>query len=312
MTEAILLSDLTKRFGEQTALDRVSLRIPAGTVVGLLGPNGAGKTTLINCLTTLLQPDGGTIRVLGHDPGTDPSLVRANIAVTGQFAALDEQISPRENLVFFGRLLGLGKGEARRRAGEMLERFELGEAAYTPVAYLSGGMRRRLDLAVSLVVPRPVLVLDEPTTGLDPRSRKLLWDMVRAEAARGVAVLLTTQYLEEADQLADRIVVIDKGRVLADGSSDELKLDVGGLMCRLTLTGAADTAAARQALGDLAGVTAEDDKVAVPVARPEDVGAVLGRLDGKGLRITDIEVTKPTLDEVFFALTEPMEKEATR
>ncbi|MFB8103653.1 MULTISPECIES: ATP-binding cassette domain-containing protein [Streptomyces] len=312
MTEAIALTDLTKRFGEHTALDRVSLRIPAGTVVGLLGPNGAGKTTLINCLTTLLRPDGGTVRVLGHDPGTDPSLVRANIAVTGQFAALDEQISPHENLVFFGRLLGLGRGEAQRRAGEMLERFELSEAARAPVGYLSGGMRRRLDLAVSLVVPRPVLVLDEPTTGLDPRSRKLLWDMVRDEAARGVAVLLTTQYLEEADQLADRIVVIDKGRVLADGSSDELKREVGGVMCRLTMTSGADTEAVRLALSDLPGVAAEGDKVTVPMSQPEDLGTVIGRVDRTGLRIADIEVTRPTLDEVFFALTEPLEKEATR
>ncbi|MET7595898.1 ATP-binding cassette domain-containing protein [Streptomyces sp. NPDC005481] len=312
MTEAISLSDLTKRFGDQTALDRVCLRIPAGTVVGLLGPNGAGKTTLINCLTTLLQPDGGSVRVLGHDPETEPSLVRANIAVTGQFAALDEQISPRENLVFFGRLLGLSRGEAQGRAGEMLERFELAEAAHTPVGYLSGGMRRRLDLAVSLVVPRPVLVLDEPTTGLDPRSRKLLWDMVRAEARRGVAVLLTTQYLDEADQLADRIVVVDKGRVLADGSSDELKRDVGGIMCRLTLTGGADPEAVRHALRDLPGAVAEGDKVTVPMSHPEEVAAVIGRLDGTGLRIADIEVTRPTLDEVFFALTEPLEREATR
>ncbi|WP_328316157.1 ATP-binding cassette domain-containing protein [Streptomyces sp. NBC_00388] len=312
MTEAISLSDLTKRFGEHTALDGVSLRIPTGTVVGLLGPNGAGKTTLINCLTTLLQADAGSIRVLGHDPGTDPSLVRANIAVTGQFAALDEQISPHENLVFFGRLLGLSRSEAQQRAGEMLERFELSEAARAPVGYLSGGMRRRLDLAVSLVVPRPVLVLDEPTTGLDPRSRKLLWEMVRAEAARGVAVLLTTQYLEEADQLADRIVVIDKGRVLADGSSDELKREVGGVMCRLTMTSSADTEAVRLALGDLAGVVTEGDKVTVPMSRPEDIGTVIGRVDRTGLRIADIEVTKPTLDEVFFALTEPLAKEATR
>ncbi|MFF6909612.1 ATP-binding cassette domain-containing protein [Streptomyces sp. NPDC012389] len=312
MTEAIALTDLTKRFGEHTALDQVSLRIPTGTVVGLLGPNGAGKTTLINCLTTLLRPDGGTIRVLGHDPGAEPSLVRANIAVTGQFAALDEQISPHENLVFFGRLLGLSRGGAQQRAGEMLERFELSEAARAPVGYLSGGMRRRLDLAVSLVVPRPVLVLDEPTTGLDPRSRKLLWDMVRDEAARGVAVLLTTQYLEEADQLADRIVVIDKGKVLADGSSDELKREVGGVMCRLTMTSGADTEAVRLALSDLPGVATEGDKVTVPMSQPEDLGTVIGRVDRTGLRIADIEVTRPTLDEVFFALTEPLEKEATR
>lgn len=312
MTEAISLSELTKRFGDRTALDHVSLRIPAGTVVGLLGPNGAGKTTLINCLTTLLRADSGDIRVLGHDIEAEPALVRANIAVTGQFAALDEQISPHANLVFFGRLLGLSRGAAQQRAGELLERFELSEAAHTPVGYLSGGMRRRLDLAVSLAVPRPVLVLDEPTTGLDPRSRKLLWDMVRAEAERGVAVLLTTQYLEEADQLADRIVVIDKGRVLADGSPDELKREVGGTMCRLTMTSDADAEAAHKALGDLPGTATEGAKVSVPMSHPEDVAAVVGRLEGTGLRIADIEVTRPTLDEVFFALTEPQEKEATR
>ncbi|MBZ4497911.1 ATP-binding cassette domain-containing protein [Dermacoccus sp. Tok2021] len=309
MTEAISIHDLTKRFGEQTALDGVSFDVPAGSVLGLLGPNGAGKTTLINCLTTLLRADSGSITVLGHDLEDDPQLVRANIAVTGQFAALDDQVSPHANLVFFGRLLGLTKAQARARAAELLAIFELEGAALAPVGYLSGGMRRRLDLAVSLVVPRQVLVLDEPTTGLDPRSRKLLWDMVRAEAGRGVAVLLTTQYLEEADQLADRIVVIDKGRVIAEGSSDELKREVGGTMCRLTLADSTETAAAMEALGHLSGVAAEGDRITVLMEEAADLTAVTRELDRAGLAIADIEVTKPTLDEVFFALTEPLEKE---
>ncbi|MBA3780253.1 MAG: ATP-binding cassette domain-containing protein [Nocardioides sp.] len=311
MTQAVSIRGLTKRFGEHTALDGVSLDVPAGSVLGLLGPNGAGKTTLINCLTTLLRSDAGSITVLAHDVDADPQLVRANIAVTGQFAALDDQISPHANLVFFGRLLGLGKAAATARAAELLTDFELDDAAFMPVGHLSGGMRRRLDLAVSLVVPRPVLVLDEPTTGLDPRSRKLLWDVVRAEAARGVAVLLTTQYLEEADQLADQIVVIDKGRVIANGSSDELKREVGGTMCRLTMTSSDDTAAAIGALGHLPDVVAEDDKITVLMNEASDLTAVIRELDRLGLAIADIEVTKPTLDEVFFALTEPLERETS-
>lgn len=311
MTEAISILDLTKRFGERTALDGISVDVPAGSILGLLGPNGAGKTTLINCLTTLLRADAGTITVLGYDVEAAPQQVRASIAVTGQFAALDDQVSPHANLVFFGRLLGLDKRRAQSRAKELLAIFELDEAAYAPVGYLSGGMRRRLDLALSLVVPRPVLVLDEPTTGLDPRSRKLLWELVRSEASRGVAVLLTTQYLEEADQLADRIVVINQGRIIAEGSSDELKREVGSSICRLSLGSSEEAAAALCVLGHLSGAVAEGNRITLRTGRAADVTTVTRALDQAGIAIADIEVTKPTLDEVFFALTDPLKQEVS-
>ncbi|MFI6491075.1 ATP-binding cassette domain-containing protein [Streptomyces sp. NPDC050564] len=305
MADAVIEIDrLRKCFGPKTAVDDVSFCVAPGSVVGLLGPNGAGKTTLINCLTTLLVPDGGSATVAGHDIVTDPRGVRAAIAVTGQFAAVDEALSGRENLVFFARLLGLSKSGARARAAELLDRFGLTESADRPAGQYSGGMRRKLDLAASLVVPRPVLVLDEPTTGLDPRSRETLWDAVRRLAADGMAILLTTQYLDEADALAGRIVVIDEGRVIAEGTPRELKKQTGGSVCEVTIGDAATRTRAAALLAGFAGVNVRDDAVVVPVRGTEDLAGIIRDLGADGVHADDVAVHPPTLNDVFFALTE--------
>ncbi|MFG2603307.1 ATP-binding cassette domain-containing protein [Streptomyces sp. NPDC048514] len=304
MSDAVIsIERLRKNFGPTTAVDDVSFSVSAGSVVGLLGPNGAGKTTLINCLTTLLTPDGGTATVGGRDLLADPHGVRARIAVTGQFAAVDETLTGRENLVFFGRLLGLAKPRAAARAEELLDRFGLTESAGRPVQQYSGGMRRKLDLAVGLVVPRPVLVLDEPTTGLDPRSRETLWDAVRDLAADGMAILLTTQYLDEADELADRIVVIDHGRVIAEGTPRELKQQTGGSVCEVILADDSVRARAAELLAVTGPVNVRDDCLVVPVSGMEDLGGIIAALNAGGIRADDVAVHPPTLNDVFFALT---------
>jgi ABC-2 type transport system ATP-binding protein len=314
MTDVIRIERLNKAFGANVALDNVSLRVPAGSVVGLLGPNGAGKTTLINCLTTLLTPDSGTAYVAGHEVTADPKSVRGSVAVAGQFAALDLMMTGRENLIFFGRLLRLSRKAAAARANELLRVFDLVDAADQMAAMYSGGMHRRLDLAVSLITPRPVLVLDEPTTGLDPRSREVLWNMVRELAAGGMAILLTTQYLEEADALADQIVVIDEGRIIAEGTPAELKSRVGGSVISVRIADDLVRLRAETILADVMSrrTTGDDDsEVVVPVRGTGDLAEIVRRLDAGGISADDIEVHRPTLNDVFFSLTRSTEEDGS-
>ncbi|SEQ95272.1 ATP-binding cassette domain-containing protein [Streptomyces radiopugnans] len=301
----IEVEGLRKRYGEKTALEDVTFSVAPGTLLGLLGHNGAGKTTTIDCLTTLLRPDGGHARVAGHDVVAEPEEVRRSIALTGQFAALDEMLTGRENLVLFGRLLRLGARNAARRADELLERFRLSDAGGRPVKEYSGGMRRRLDLAAGLVVDRPVLFLDEPTTGLDPRSREEVWSVVEELRRGGTTTLLTTQYLEEADRLADRVVVLGSGRVTAEGTPGELKDRVGGRVCEVKVAPERhDEAAAalRRALGEVSG---RNGTLVVPAPRTSVVAQVLGLLEHEGVDPENVTLRKPSLNEVFFALTDP-------
>lgn len=304
MIDAMVQAEgLRKRFGRTNALCGIDLAVPAGSVLGVLGPNGAGKTTTINCLTTLLIPDEGRATIAGYDVVKQPAAVRALIGVTGQFAAVDEELSARENLVLFGRLLRLSATQAAHRATELLEQFSLLEAANRPVKTFSGGMRRRLDLAASIVVEPLVLFLDEPTTGLDPRSRRQLWDMVRLLKERGITIFLTTQYLEEADELADRIVVIDRGTVIAEGTSDDLKDRIGGTFCEFELVNPKDEPQVKQALADLGELT-HCGKLTLPA--PDGVATlteVVRRMDAIGVTLADISLRRPSLDDVFFALT---------
>jgi ABC-2 type transport system ATP-binding protein len=306
--EAIVTEGLRRHFGPIRAVDGVDLAAPAGTVLGLLGPNGAGKTTIVRILTTLLDPDGGSARVAGFDVVRDAEALRSVIGLAGQYAAVDENLTGRENLDLVGRLYHLGKSEARRRADEMLERFELTEAANRTVKTYSGGMRRRLDLGASLVGRPQVLFLDEPTTGLDPRSRFGLWDVIRELVDDGTTLLLTTQYLEEADRLADHIAVIDGGRVIAEGTSDELKSRVGGDLLALRVADRARVGEAAAAIADLGSgspqVMAESGEVSLPVPEGASVLAeVVRRLDAAGLEISDLALGRPSLDDVFLALT---------
>src|SRR6187551_1443826 len=253
MTSAIETIDLQKRYGETRAVDGIDLSIPRGSVYGLLGPNGAGKTTTIRMLTTLIKPDGGSARVLGHDLVKEAEEVRAKVGVTGQFASVDEDLTGRENLVLFSRLLGFSWRAAKQRSEQLLAGFDLTEAAKRQVKTWSGGMRRRLDIAASLIVTSELLFLDEPTTGLDPRSRNQVWDIVRDIAAGGTTVLLTTQYLDEADRLADRMAVIDHGKVIAEGTSNELKASVGGRALHLKLSDVSQRTAAESILRAVLG-----------------------------------------------------------
>jgi daunorubicin resistance ABC transporter ATP-binding subunit len=309
VTAAVEADALVQTFGDLRALDGLSLRVEAGTILGLLGPNGAGKTTAINVLTTLLRPDAGRATVAGHDVARQPALVRAAIGVTGQFAALDAGLTARENLVLFGRLMKLGRAESRRRADELLERFALTEAADRRTGTLSGGTRRRLDLAASITREPAVLFLDEPTTGLDPRSRLALWDAVRELRASGITILLTTQYLEEADELADRVTIIDRGRVVAEGTAPELKRRVGGAVCHIAVADPTDRELVSRTLAPLGPVSVLPDGVRLPASGPETLVAVVRELDEArhgGLpiaRIDDIGLRRPTLDDVFLALT---------
>jgi daunorubicin resistance ABC transporter ATP-binding subunit len=297
---------LTKRYGDTVALAGVDLEVPAGSILAVLGPNGAGKTTAVRILTTLTAPDGGRAWVAGHDVVRDPGAVQRSIGVTAQDATVDGLLTGRQNLVMIGRLSGLRRPDARRRATELLEQFDLTDAADRVLTGYSGGMRRRLDLAAGLVTRPPVLFLDEPTTGLDPTSRVRMWDVIRQLVTDGVTLLLTTQYLDEADELADRIVVIDHGRVIADGTSGELKADTGGARLEVTLSEPAEDAA--DALAPFASgpvhVSRDGRRLRAPVRTGSGLATTVVRaLDVAGIAVDDVEVHQPSLDDVFFALT---------
>jgi ABC-2 type transport system ATP-binding protein len=305
---AIETRGMTKSFGETRALAGVDLAIRKGSVYGLLGPNGAGKTTIIRILATLLRPDGGTATVLGHDVVRDARAVRQKVSLTGQYASVDEDLTGRENLVLVGRLLGLSWREARERGAELLEAFGLVEAGERLVRTYSGGMRRRLDIAASLVAIPEVLFLDEPTTGLDPRSRNQVWELVRRIAAEGTTVLLTTQYLDEADRLAERMAVIDHGKVIAEGTSRDLKASVGSNTLRVRLGNAEQRLRAIELVSSvLHGASVfpaqEPLEVTARVESPTQAAAVLTALGEAGVDVTQLAVGDPSLDEVFLALT---------
>ncbi|AHH99506.1 ATP-binding cassette domain-containing protein [Kutzneria viridogrisea] len=298
---------LVKRFGAATAVNGVDLEVPTGTVLGLLGPNGAGKTTTVRMLTTLVRPDGGRASVHGFDVVREPHQVRSLIGLTGQYATVDEGISGRENLYLIGRLLDLSRKGARQRAEQLLERFDLVAAGGRQVRTYSGGMRRRLDLAASLVGEPAVLFLDEPTTGLDPRSRNGLWDEVRALVANGATVLLTTQYMEEAEALADRVVVIDGGRVVAAGFTEELRARVGGQVLHVRPARVHDVPSVARVLAyaglGVAAVDAGDELVRLPVSGPDALTTAVSALGRSGLSIASVDTRVPSLDEVFLTLT---------
>ncbi len=305
---AILARGLKKAFGDVVALDGVDLTVEAGTVFGLLGPNGAGKTTAVKILTTLLPPDQGSAEVAGLDVTRRPDELRSRIGLTGQYAAIDEYLTGRENLEMFGRLYNLPKATARRRAQELLAQFELDEAGARVVKTYSGGMRRRLDLAASLIFEPEVLFLDEPTTGLDPRGRLKMWDIIEELAAGGATILLTTQYMEEADRLAGRIAVLDRGRVIAEGTPDQLKSRIGGERLEVTVTNEEDLPRAVDVLRTHCDpdIHVETDRrhAAVPVAHgPRAMAAAVRELDAAGIHLDDLSIHRPTLDDVFLALT---------
>lgn len=300
---AIVATGLRKSFGDKVVLDGLDLEVPAGTVFALLGPNGAGKTTAVRILTTLIGFDSGQARVAGHDVVREADAVRAAIGVTGQFSAVDNLLTGEENLVLMADLHHLGRREGRRRVTDLLGRFDLTDAARKPASAYSGGMRRKLDLAMTLVGEPRVIFLDEPTTGLDPRSRRTMWEIIRGLVADGVTIFLTTQYLDEADELADRIAVLDQGRVVAAGTAEQLKRGLPGGHVRLRFADPAGLAAAAAVFDD-----ASRDDEALTLAVPGDGGvrtlrALLERLDGAGVEVEDLSVHTPDLDDVFFALT---------
>lgn len=304
---AVEARGLVKVFGDNRAVDGVDLNVRAGTVYGVLGPNGAGKTTTIRMLATLLRPDAGSARIFGHDVMKESQIVRQLIGVTGQYASVDETLSATENLIIFSRLLGLGRAEARRKAMELLEEFGLLEAAKRPLKKFSGGMRRRLDLAASLIAQPPLIFLDEPTTGLDPRTRAQMWDTIRRLVKSGSTVLLTTQYLDEADQLADRIAVIDRGKVVAEGTVDDLKASVGTSSLQLRVQNPADIESARHAVEKVLGVQSivspEAGRITAPMADADRVTDLLITLRESEIHLAEMSVQKPTLDEVFLTIT---------
>jgi ABC-2 type transport system ATP-binding protein len=304
MGSAITAAGLRKAYGDHLVLDGVDLDVAEGTIFALLGPNGAGKTTIVQILSTLIGADGGELRVAGEDPARDPDAVRAAIGVTGQLSAVDNLLTGRENLILMADLHHLGRAEGRRRAADLLERFDLVEAAGKPAAAYSGGMRRRLDLAMGLVGDPRIVFLDEPTTGLDPRSRRTMWDIIRDLAAGGVTVFLTTQYLEEADQLAGRIAVLDHGRIVAEGTADQLKRLVPGGHVSLRFTDAGALDAAARAFGD-AGRDDEELTLQVPSdGGVQSLRTLLDRLDAEEIGVDTLAVHTPDLDDVFLALTE--------
>jgi len=308
---AIGVNGLRKAYGEKVVLDGVDLSIGEGEVFGLLGPNGAGKTTIVRILSTLLPADAGTVSVLGHDLGREAATVRSLIGVTGQFSAVDNLLTGEENLALMGRLLHVPAAERRARAAQLLERFGLVKAAKQTPATYSGGMKRRLDIAMTLMGRPPLIFLDEPTTGLDPRSRYAMWQLIRDLAAEGVTILLTTQYLEEADQLADRIAVLDRGRIVAEGTPEQLKRRIPGAHIRLRFADAASLDAAARVLGE---GSRDDNELVLRV--PSDGGIrslrdMLARL-GNGVAVEDLSIHTPDLDDVFFALTGNPSKEQTQ
>ncbi len=312
---AVEATGLARSFGTTRAVDGVDLAVPAGAIYAVLGPNGAGKTTTIRMLATLLRPDAGRASVLGHDVVSDGDAVRSLVSLTGQLASVDEELTGRENLILLGRLLGLGRGAARARADELLDAFGIADASGRLVKHFSGGMRRRLDIAASLVVTPRLMFLDEPTTGLDPRSRNQVWEIARALQAEGTTILLCTQYLEEADQLADGIAVIDHGRVIAEGTPGQLKASVGAGSLHVRLLDAdrrADAAALLE--GVLGSVVLEPDPAGLSAPSTDTARAAIGvgELGRAGIGIAQFTLAQPSLDEVFLALTGHMAEESDR
>ncbi|SDJ59936.1 ATP-binding cassette domain-containing protein [Natronorubrum texcoconense] len=307
-TLAVETEGLVKHFGETKAVDGVDLTIPAGGIYGLLGPNGAGKTTVIRLLATLLRPDAGTARVFGHDVVTDADAVRSRVSMTGQFASVDEDLTGRENLVLLARLLGYSRAQAKARATELLEAFGLTEAAPRQVKTYSGGMRRRLDIAASIVVTPELLFLDEPTTGLDPRNRTQVWEIIRALVANGTTVVLTTQYLEEADQLADRIAVIDAGQIIAEGTPGDLKASIGSGILNVRVHDPDQREEASRALSRILDVPvdleADPTALSAHVTETDRIAHAFVELSQSGIEVTEFALGQPSLDEVFLALTD--------
>lgn len=310
---AIEVKGLTKAYGSHEVLTGIDIRVKRGTMLALLGPNGAGKTTTVRILSTLLRYDDGVVTIEGHDAAKDPDAIRKLIGLTGQSAAVDELLTGRENLVMMGRLYRLTADSAKARAQELLEDFDLVEAANRPAKTYSGGMRRRLDLAVSLIAQPPIIFLDEPTTGLDPRSRLAMWDIIRRLMQGGTTILLTTQYLEEADQLADQIVVIDGGKVIAEGTADQLKSKIGKDRLEVSFVSLADLGKAIKVLGDKV-VDRNDDDMSATILIADtnvDVRATLETLASHKLVVGSLDIHKPTLDDVFLSLTGQQKQPST-
>ena len=303
---AVEVKGLVKHFGDNLAVDGIDLIIPTGCIYGVLGPNGAGKTTAIRMLATLIKPDKGYAKIFGHNVEKESHIVRQLIGLTGQYASVDEKLSANENLYIFSRLLGLSRIDARKKTKMLLEEFGLSEAAKRPLAKFSGGMRRRLDLAASLIAKPPLIFLDEPTTGLDPRTRIQMWNTIRSLVSDGSTVVLTTQYLDEADQLADRIAVIDRGRVIAEGTPSELKASVGVATLELKLTNKKYNTLAQNVIQSLLlveGYVSDDGVLTAPLSDPELITDILLAFRNRDIKLSEVSVKTPTLDEVFLAIT---------